>query len=109
MEALTHSRQSTLIFSVSLKNCLPVFLNELKTVMNGESRLMICSFRLKLCCIVILLSSWEPFGDDELCLEIPDEVDEPLNQQIISQLNNSQKLYYTRQIRKDFFNKCEPI
>jgi hypothetical protein len=37
--------------------------------------------------------------------KVPDEIDLTHNQHIIAQLNNSQKLYFTREVRKEFFDK----
>ena len=36
--------------------------------------------------------------------KIPDEIDHTLNHQAIAHLNKSQKLYYTRQMRRDFLD-----
>ena len=74
----------------------PVFLNDLAPKDRYEQRKWLIFYRYP---------HGNNLGTMNFAWKVPDEVDQTLNHQTIAQLNKSQKLYFTRQMRTDFLDK----
>lgn len=81
----------------------PVFLNDYGPEDRFDRRKWLNDLQLSFIIMLYRYPHGNNLGTMNFAWKVSSEFDKPLNQQIINQLNNSQKLYYTRQIRRDFF------
>ena len=82
-----------------------MFLNDLAPKDRYERRKWINNLKLPVTLTLYRYPHGNNLGTMNFAWKVPDEVDQTLNHQTIAQLNKSQKLYFTRQMRTDFLDK----
>ena len=82
----------------------PVFLNDFAPKDRYKRRKWLNELQLPLTVTIYMYPHGNNLGTMNFAWKVPDEVDQTLNQQTIAQLNKSQKVYYTRQMRSEFLD-----
>ena len=85
-------------------NYQPVFLNDFAPTDHYERRKWVNNLQLSFVITVYRYPHGNNLGTMNFAWKVPDEVDQTLSHQTIARLNKSQKLYYTRQMKRDFLD-----
>ena len=93
------------LYPVQLSSTMPVFLNDFAPKDRYERRKWLNNLQLSVTITLYRYPHGNHLGTINFAWKVPDEVDQTLNHQTIAQLNTSQKLYFTRQMRMDFLDK----
>ena len=83
----------------------PVFLNDFAPEDRFDRRKWINKLQLPVTIFMYRYPHGNNLGTLNFAWKVPIEIDPTQNQRTIAQLNNSQKLFYTREVRREFLDK----